>query len=277
MQTRFPPDTKLAAPPLGEAWLELRWHLKEVGLPGLLQDPDYPFALGAFFSAVRSRYPHKTDLEASRAPLEMLPHVLRHQFWSGEGKWPVLQLGPGVASVNFTQPYSWGVFKTEALYLRSKLLEAYSGKFPQLDIVILRYLNAEPFNFSEHNVLEFLRSGLNTTLILPKYVPGEFASKVIPTSLNLRATFDLSAPKGTGALTLATGARSLTPTLGVPENPTNVTIWQLEVASGGADAPDMPSEFGFSRWLDQAHAAIHEWFFSFIEGKLYDKYSSKGG
>jgi hypothetical protein len=51
MQTHFPPDTKLAAPPLGEAWLEVRWRLKEVGPPRLLQDPDFPFALGALSSA----------------------------------------------------------------------------------------------------------------------------------------------------------------------------------------------------------------------------------
>jgi uncharacterized protein (TIGR04255 family) len=141
----------------------------------------------------------------------------------------------------------------------------------------LRYLNAEPFDFAENDILEFLRSGLNTTLILPKYVPGEFASKAIPTSLSLRATFDLSLPKATGALTVATGARSLTPTLGVPENPTNVMIWQLEVASGGVDVPDIQNEHRFSGWLDQAHSAVHEWFFSLIQGKLYDKYGSKGG
>ncbi len=276
MQTRFPPDTKLAIPPLGEAWLELRWHLKEVGPPGFLQDPDYPFALGAFFGAVRDRYPHKTDLEASRAPLELLPHIVRHQFWSAEGKWPVLQLGPGVASVNFTQPYSWGTFKTEALYLRSALLEAYSGILPQLDVATLRYLNAEPFNFTEKDVLEFLRSNLNTTLILPKGLPGHFASKATPASLNLRTTFDLTIPKGTGALTLATGTRSLTPTSAVVEDLTNVTIWQLEVASGGADAPHIASDLDFSLWLDQAHSDIHEWFFSFIEGVLYNKYSGQG-
>jgi uncharacterized protein (TIGR04255 family) len=189
---------------------------------------------------------------------------------------PVLQLGPGVATVNFTRPYTWDTFKTEALYLRSMLVAAYAEAVPQLDSVTLRYLNAEPFELPEHNVLEFLLSDLNTTIVFPKHVPGQFASMSTPTSLNLRATFDLSIPKGTGTLILATGTRPTTPVAGIPNNPTKVVTWQLEVASGGSDVPDIKDETFLSHWLDQAHSAIHEWFFSFIEGHLFQRYSGKG-
>jgi len=277
MQTPFPADIKLDVPPLGEAWLEIRWQLKPMGPPGLLQDPDFPFALGAFYALVKDRYPSKKDLAASQAPLEILPHVVRHQFWRGDTSWPILQLGPGVASVNFTRPYSWADFKSEALYLRSKLLSAYSSGLPQLDVVILRYLNAEPFEFSDKNVLEYLRSHLNTTLSLPPHVPGSFSGKPHPTSLHLQLSFDLQMPKGSGAIVLATGARPLDPDLTQPSKPTNVAIWQLEVASGGTDAPVISDEPRFSAWLDAAHSAIHEWFFSFIDGTLRAQYSSQKG
>lgn len=276
METHFPSDIKLPSPPLGEAWVELRWHLEEVGPPGMLQDPHFAFALGSFFTGVRERYPHKVDLEASRMPLEMLPHMVRHQFWSGEREWPVLQLGPGVATVNFTRPYTWDAFKAEALYLRSKLVDAYSEVPLQLDNVNLRYINAEPFEFPKHDALEFIRSNLNTTLVLPEHIPGRFASIPIPTSLNLQATFDLKVPKGTGTIVLATDTRSIASTLGNPNSPTKVVTWQLGVASGGDDAPDIRDEAVLSRWLDQAHSAIHEWFFSFIAGRLYQRYSGKG-
>lgn len=277
METHFPADIKLGVPPLGEAWLEIRWQLKPMGPPGLLQDPDFPFALGAFYGLVKDRYPSKRDLAASQAPLEMLPHVVRHQFWRADASWPVLQLGPGVASINFTRPYSWSDFKAEALYLRSQLLSAYSSGLPQLDIVILRYLNAEPFEFADNDVLKFLGSNLNTTLSLPRYVPGPFSGKPHPTSLHLQLSFDLQTPKGSGAILLATGARSLDPEPGQPTKPSNVAIWQLEVTSGGADAPVLSDEPRFRSWLDAAHSAIHEWFFSFIDGNLRTQYSSQKG
>ena len=48
-QFRFPKDIKLAKPPLVEAWLELRWQVS-LKAPNVLQDSDFAFALGAFYT-----------------------------------------------------------------------------------------------------------------------------------------------------------------------------------------------------------------------------------
>lgn len=271
----FPLDIKLAEPPLAEAWLEIRWRMQPTGIPGQAQDPDFPFALGVFYNAVRDRYTHRQDLPASQIPLFLLPFVVRHQFWSAQSIWPILQLGPGVATVNFTLPYSWASLRSEAVFLRNKLLEAYGSKLAPCESITLRYLNAEPYDFSKDDVLSFLRSNLNTDVHFPQRIPNGFVSNAHPSNGSFQVAFNLITPPGTATIGLATGARDIPARAGPPVNPTNVVMWQLEVASQGEQAPQLSDGPHFEEWLDLAHQVVHEWFFSLIEGKLMTKYKGK--
>jgi len=260
-------NVALSKPPLGEAWLEIRWKLTQ-STPGMQEDRDFAFALGTFYALVNRRYPHRVDLDVSKVPPVLAPYIVRHQFWAGDGRWPILQLGPGVATVNFTHPYSWTLFAAEAAYLREQLLAAYSNALPPLDLIVLRYLNAEPFDFTTADVVEFLRENLNTSISMHSGLPGTRASKPYPTSLNLKLTYDNTDPRGTGTITIGTAARALHPAgLGQPTR-TNAAIWQLEFASGGDDTPELGNEHSFTLWLEEAHSVLHTWFFSLIEGPL---------
>lgn len=265
----FPPDIKLSSSPLAEAWLEIRWQLQPYDQsPNLMKDPNYPFALGVFYENVKKRFGYRKDLSASNAPQDMLPYVVRHQFRPSEDGWPILQLGPGVASVNFTEPYNWNNFRDEAVYLRSALSKSYSKDDLHTKTIILKYRNAHSFAYSTHDLLEFLKNNLNISISLPSQIPGTIGSKHIPTSSNIQFTFDLKEPKGTGTLTITTGSRK--------QDGSEVLISQLEVASGGDDAPGIGNEKEFVIWLNLAHSAIHEWFFSLVEGPLLDKYQIEG-
>ena len=272
----FPQDMKIGSSPLCEAWLEIRWRLQPSPMPGQLQDPDFPFALGVFYNKIKERYPHRQDLDASRAPVFILPFIVRHQFWAGETRWPVLELGPGVASVNFTEPYSWELFKREALFLRSKLVDAFGGTMQPTESIALRYLNAEPFDFARENPLAFLKANLNTVVELPSRIPNGFTSRPFPSNLNIQVSYDLIEPRGTANITLTTGSRDIPSRAGPPKSPTNVLMWQLEVISEGENAPPISDEAPFASWLNSAHLAAHEWFFSFVEGKLLTKYKGEG-
>jgi len=270
------PDIKLKSPPLAEAWLEIRWQLQHVGPPQLMRDPGFPFALGVFYKSIKDRFEHKEDLAASQAPLEMLPHVVRHRFRASKDGYPLLQLGPGVASVNFTEPYNWKDFRETALYLRDKLSDAYSETVLMSDILILRYRNVEPFEYSSDDLLRFVKKNLNTSLALPTHIPGYAGSKDIPTSANIVLTFDLIEPKGVGTLKIATGTRRQSDPETGQQTETEVLVSQLEVASGGNDAPKINNEGEFVNWFDAAHDIIHDWFFSLIEGPLLKKYKGEG-
>ncbi len=257
----FPADINLKNPPLAEAWLEIRWKLEQFGpVPNLLRDPAFPFALGILNNKIKGRLSFRKDLAASTAPQDMLPYVVRHQYRPEEDGWPIIQLGPGVATTNFTSPYTWNDFKELSLFLRSVLEEAYQEGGIDISGVILRYRNAHDCNYDSENLFTFLKDNLNTSIELPPYIPGFPGSKEIPTSSNIVFTFDLKNPVSTGTLRLSTGTRN--------KDQSKVVISQLEIASGGSDVPDFADENSFGDWLDAAHRVIHEWFFASINGPL---------
>jgi len=271
----FPRDIEVKSNPLLEAWLEIRWQLEPGPLPDQKRDPAFPFALGVFYNSIRDTFPYKRDLDASRLPPDMLPYVVRHQFWKAENEWPILQLGPGVASVNFTKPYNWDLFKEKALYLRDKLLDAYENADLGVQSLTLRYRNGVPFDYRDNDYLGFLRENLNTSLTMPDHIPGAVSTSAWPIDGIIRLVYDLLAPAGKGTLQIASATRKQ------PDPSTGEVIeqgyllWQLEVQSEGSNAANLSSEAEYSAWLTSAHAVIHEWFFSLIEGPLFDQY--KGG
>jgi len=269
----FPTDIELKRSPLAEAWLEIRWKLEPVGHPQIMRDPGFPFALGAFYREVKERFSYQEPLPASQTPLEMLPHVVRYRFRPGEGQWPLLQLGPGVASVNFTETYTWEQFREDALYLRSVLSEAYSDSELDTDVLILRYRNVEPFEYSSNDLLQFMKENLNTSFNPPSHIPGFAGSKNMPTSANIVLAYDLNQPKGTGTLRITTGTSTQSDPETGQQQEVEVLVTQLEVASGGDDAPRIADPDEFSQWLDATHGVAHEWFFSLIEGALFEEYA----
>jgi uncharacterized protein (TIGR04255 family) len=271
----FPADIKLESSPLLEAWLEIRWRLQRDAKTELIRDPGFAFALGVFYKSVEDPFGYREDLEASHAPEDMVPYVVRHRFRPGKGEWPLLQLGPGVATVNFTEPYTWDDFKEKAVYLRNKLLDAYGESGLGAQRLALRYRNGVPFRYGSNNLLDFLDQNLNTSVTLPVHIPGPVSSANWPTSANIVLTFDLQDPRGTGTLRLGTGTRTQQDPKTGQETKDEMLIWQLEVASKGDDAPELVEEDEFTRWLTSAHVVIHEWFFSLLDGPLFKHYKGE--
>jgi uncharacterized protein (TIGR04255 family) len=271
----FPADIELKSSPLNEAWLEIRWQVEPGELSPFKVDPGFAFALGKFYERIKHRFGHIVDLEASQVPLEMVPYVVRHQFRVGKEGWPLLQLGPGVATVNFVRPYSWEEFKDTALYLRSKLVEAYTEMVLVPERLILRYQNLVACEHSSGELLECLQNSLNTSIVLPTHIPGFVAPIGNPTGGNISLTFDLANPKGKGTVRFASGTKTQTNPDTNEATVIEHIIFDLIIASKNGDAPDYADEHEFTNWLDTAHAVIHEWFFSLIEGPLREKFGTE--
>ena len=158
-----------------EAWLEIRWRLDQLtpgAPPQFSRDPRFAFALGAFRDAVQDGYGYVEDIDRTYGPTMMVPHSILYRFRPGDGLWPLLQLGMGIAAVNFVRPYSWRRFQDEAQYLRSKLVEAFGEPLLEADTVTLRYRNGFPFAYSTCNLLHRLDESLGVSISLPPQVPG---------------------------------------------------------------------------------------------------------
>lgn len=99
---------KLPKAPLQEAIFEMRWPLQPDTSGQQLIDPEYAFALGKFQDALKDAFPHHVAKFPSEVPYQLLNYQTAHQFWQKNKQWPVVQLGPGIATVNDTeQNYEW--------------------------------------------------------------------------------------------------------------------------------------------------------------------------
>ncbi|MCB0088167.1 MAG: TIGR04255 family protein [Caldilineaceae bacterium] len=272
LEFHFPLNISLETNPLVEAWLEIKWQLKpNKTLPGSFVDPDFPFALGVFYEQVRDKFPHREETPMSSIPIDALPQHVRYRFTPESRLSPILQLGPGIATVNYTENYSWDEFETDAMYLRHHLLETYS----QLNVqsVVLKYRNAVPFDHSAQSLFDFLKSLLNLTVITPVHVPGNSAVSNSPNGWQSIFTYDLRKPSGKGIMRVATGYYSSE----IDPQQKPVILLELEVQSRYSDAPDFLSKEDFKQWMESAHAVIHEWFFAFIDGDLRKQYGEAAG
>ncbi len=124
--------------PLVEALLEIKWKLNRIR-PDTFEDPGHKWASGRLYDRVRERFGHIQELPASLVPEEMTPHTVRHQFRTEKNGWPLVQLGPGIATVNFTSPYSWDSFRETIEFFIPRLLDSYQGVVSEQEETVLHW------------------------------------------------------------------------------------------------------------------------------------------
>ncbi len=96
--------------PLLEAILEIKWalspHSENIGNG---TDPHYKILLGRMFDKISDTgglYPIHEELPAARIPDEFAGHIVQHRFLVEAGGWPLIQLGPGILTLNETENYT---------------------------------------------------------------------------------------------------------------------------------------------------------------------------
>jgi len=99
----------LSKKPLVEAIFELRWKLQEP-TPGIKIDPNYKLLVGGIYDKIRQSYPFYEQLPTSALPDEIAAYVVQHRFRKATDGWPLVQIGPGVITVNDTEGYTWDDF-----------------------------------------------------------------------------------------------------------------------------------------------------------------------
>ena len=256
------PRPDLKNKPLVEAILELKWVLPAQVTPEMEGDPHYRLLLGRFSDRVKSDYPFHQTLPSAQIPDVMAAHMVQHRFRVSEGKWPLVQIGPGVMSVNETDGYTWDDFKERCVKSVENLFEAHPAKQDfALQDLSLRYIDAVEVDFSRENVFTFLKEKMKTEISLPDALfNGERVSKK-PTMFVWQASFPHDDPGGLVTIRFAVGQRSGKPGL----------IWETLVQAARERIPAIPDEF--SDWLGKAHDLADDWFFKLIEGELERRFS----
>lgn len=263
---------QLAKAPLVEALLEIRWKLVSIG-PNTFQDPVYKFLVGRFYDRIRERFGHVETLPIAQVPDEITAYIVKQQFRVAKNGWPLVQLGPGIATLNFTSPYSWQTFEETSKFVFPKLADAYAGISSEgtdtkliVTRILLRYINAITTNWLETDALSFLESNLHTTFGLPPEIAQAEVLTGLPRDLNLQIGYSLQKPVGRGLVRFATGRTGNRQAL----------ICELVVRSQGEDVPQLSAAETFWSWVRSAHDdVIEKWFFALIKGRLEEQFKGE--
>ena len=182
-------------------------------------------------------------------------------FVPAPGDWPLIQVGPGIITVNDTQNYTWSDFRSRSVMAVEKLFEAYP-KPEKLHVtsLLLRYIDAVEVDYAREDVFDFLRDKLKVSIALPRNLFDGSGTESKPRHFRWEAAFESTTPPGVVNLKFATGKREGKPAL----------IWETLVHSE-RDLPELPHRFG--RWIDAAHMIADDWFFKLIEGELERRFS----
>ncbi len=267
---------QLKNPPLVEAILEVKWRVGPPAQPTQTTDrsgvwfgqppegavdPSYDLLVGRLFDRFSSDYPFHERLPSAMIPADIAPFLVQHRFRKGENMWPLVQIGPGIVTLNDTENYRWSDFLERALTLINTLFEIHPRKSEVVvESLLLRYIDAESFDYSLASALDFLREKLKVSFELPNtlFQVERVASR--PEGANFQITYRSTQPRGVAQLKIATGSR----------HNQRAIIWETAVLSSGQDVPSLPS--GAKDWLEAAHALTHDWFVKLTDGELLRRY-----
>jgi len=257
-QDLIPQPHELANKPLVEAIFELRWALESYEQPGIQRDRGFRILLGRYYERVRQDYPKVRDLPLSDIPEGLTPHAVRHQFWAGEGIWPVTQIGPGIVTVNDTEGYKWSEFQPRVMKAVEAVFDSYPLEVAPLRPIRaeLRYINALAFDPAQDDFFVYLERSLHTKISVDPCLFDDRMGPNKPVGLHLRLAFPLSQPRGVGLFSFSDGQR----------DGQSAIIWTIVVRSLEQDAPQQPKRL--KEWLDAAHELADKWFFTLARGSL---------
>jgi uncharacterized protein (TIGR04255 family) len=251
----------LSNKPLIEAIFELRWELKEI-IPNVKIDPEYKLLIGRVYDRVRDNYPYHESLDSAKMPDEIAAYLVQHRFRRKDKGWPLIQLGPGIITLNDTEGYLWDDFANRVSDVINITFDAYPDAEEKLRVnsLLLRYIDAIEFDYSKNNIFEFLKNQLKIGVSMHNKLFDDTGVNNLPLSYDLRFAFHSSKPKGAVRLRFVRGKRK-----GVDS-----IVWETMVESVSENCPKNKNEIIY--WVNEAHNVTHDWFFKLIEGELYERF-----
>ena len=247
--------------PLIEAIFELRWELQEPS-QGMKIDPHYKIMIGRIYDRVKDEYPIHEQLPTATMPDEIAGYVVQHRFRKDKDKWPLIQVGPGIITLNDTKEYVWEDFEKRIFHLLDVLFDAYPDPENNLKFnwLLLRYIDAVDFDYEKDNIFVFLKEKMKINIKIYEELFKESGVGNLPLGFDLRFSFPIIKPKGAMHLRFVRGKIKDIDTL----------IWETHVQSVNEDAPKTKEQI--SMWISDAHALTDDWFFKMIDGELLRRF-----
>ncbi len=243
---------KLPRAPLQEVIFEAHWELETDATTGQAVDKGFALALGVFAQALSEKgFVVVKRLVPEGIPPEALAHKPIFQFRHGEDRWPVVQLGCGIVTVNDTeQNYEWeSAFKPLVEQVLETLTMSYRKDFTFSHLNV-RYIDAVDIE-EQTDIREFIKNNLQIHIEQGFPVQGRLSNL----SLNQSYSTDNDSHIH---LAVATG-------INAEQRP--ALLWQTAVQR----ITEIASE-DVSSWLDFAHATTSHLFRTMLTQKFYEQF-----
>jgi len=239
---------RLANAPLIEVIFEMKWSLTQKA-PGVLVDPNYSLLIGRLYDRIgEDNYPSHETLATSTIPEEMAGYIIQHRFRIEKEKWPLVQLGPGIITLNETEGYEWADFEARLKKLVKAFLESYPDR-SNLKIIelTLRYIDAIPFDYSD-NPLDYLESKMGIVAKIPAELFEDTGTGENPYAFNILLSFPQQSPAGSSYLRISKGQK----------NGEDVIIFETGAKSKDDNVPQELDDICF--WINNSHELTSNWF-----------------
>lgn len=239
---------KLPNAPLQEVVFELLWEM-DYDSSGRPFDQGFEFAQGIFAEKIKKEFHFHKRTIPEGFPLTTYPKPI-HQFWKGVNEWPVIQIGPGILTINdIEKNYTWKEFKKLVTKTIKVFINAYKK---ELKFIIsgLKYIDA--VEIGENDFLTFINDNFNIKLT------NNFVSSGKITNVKINETFFI---KDIGDLDILISS-------GMSKNSKPSVIWQSKILKR--------ENFSFQDiipWVDKAHAVVSEHFKQTIKDSFYASFN----
>jgi len=247
--------------PLVEAIFELRWELKEIR-PGVRIDPNYKMLVGRVYERLKEEYSYSEQLLTATMPDEIAGYVVQYRFRKEKDRWPLVQIGPGVITLNDTEGYKWDDFIKRISELITILFELYPDAENNLkaNSLLLRYIDAIAFDYKRDDIFSFLREKMKVNIDVNKEIFEKTNVGKWPVDLDCRFSFPSTEPKGAIHMRVLKGRIKTSDAL----------LWETMVNLTGESIPREKGKI--FDWVRSAHELTHNWFFKIIEGDLQRRF-----
>jgi len=255
---------KLNHAPLVETIFEIKWELPEShpSNPLIKYDSKYNLLVGILSEKLKSDYPHYERLMQASMPEEMAGYIVQHRFRTAENKWPLVQVGPGIITLNETERYDYqNDFRDRIQNLTSSFFISYPDR-KKLNIkeLTLRYIDAIEFDFEKENALDFIREKMKININIPDSLFDKTNVRNFPLGYILNMTFPYSDKKSRAIIQIGTGNSANK----------NAIVWNTTISTMSEEK--INDESAIIAWVDDAHTLSREWFYKLCEGELLESF-----
>jgi len=252
----------LTKPPILEAVFEMRWELAPIPNSEMRRDVSYPLLYGRLYDRFKGEYGFVEDLPSIQAHSDASPYVVRHRLRKEQNQWPLIQVGPGIITINASKAtYAWESFREEIIRVFEAFYDFYPAHTFPLNILKteLRFINGIEVTNKE-DPLTFISRHMNTNIALNPglFIPGqaELPSEALTLNLGLK----IQNPIGHAMFGLGSGALEEKPAM----------LQQMLLQSVGENAPQ---DLGaLDPWLDSMHGIAKHWFETLCQGELMKQF-----